>query len=229
MRANFVCMLPAYARAFSHSGIGGDGTVFACIAPDAFLIEGRAHSRLRRGQMAKRRRGPDRVGQEARAASVALCELVVWGKQAVTNKRKCSILVVGPKGEALVLSPCIPSVQLVVQSCSFRVSACCRVFVRSDVSLEKATARGCQSRIAVTFVFSVGFIGCWKVEREVEQDSRIRRSYKNVRGQQNVPCWEWLAPSTSFDTIGVSSVGKRAHASSVCCISHMQSRCDLAR
>lgn len=44
-----------------------------------------------------------------------------------------------------------------------------------------------------------------QVEKEVEHDTRIRRSYKNIRGQHNVPCWQWLGPSTAtFDSIGVS-------------------------
>lgn len=45
------------------------------------------------------------------------------------------------------------------------------------------------------------------MENEVEHDTRIRRSYKNVRGQHNVPCWQWVGPSsTGFDDVGVSII-----------------------
>ena len=44
-----------------------------------------------------------------------------------------------------------------------------------------------------------------QVESEVEHDTRIRRSYRNMRGQHNVDCWQWLGPrSASLETIGVS-------------------------
>lgn len=44
-----------------------------------------------------------------------------------------------------------------------------------------------------------------QVEKEVEHDTRIRRNYKNVRGQLNVACWQWVGSAgTSFDSIGVS-------------------------
>lgn len=45
-----------------------------------------------------------------------------------------------------------------------------------------------------------------QVEKEVEHDTRIRRNYKNVLGQRNVACWQWVGSAgTSFDSIGVSS------------------------
>lgn len=48
------------------------------------------------------------------------------------------------------------------------------------------------------------FGGCLQVGKEVEHDTRIRRSYKNIRGQHNVPCWEWLGPKSAiFEDIGV--------------------------
>lgn len=44
-----------------------------------------------------------------------------------------------------------------------------------------------------------------QVEREVEHDTRIRRSYRNMRGQHNVDCWQWVGPgSATLGTIGVS-------------------------
>lgn len=42
-----------------------------------------------------------------------------------------------------------------------------------------------------------------QVEREVDLDSRIRRVYLSMRGQRNVPCWEWLSPITNYEVIGV--------------------------
>lgn len=44
-----------------------------------------------------------------------------------------------------------------------------------------------------------------QVEKEVEPDTRIRRNFRNVRGQHNVACWEWVGPAgTKFESIGVS-------------------------
>ncbi|CAM9161940.1 unnamed protein product [Choristocarpus tenellus] len=46
------------------------------------------------------------------------------------------------------------------------------------------------------------------VDEEVASDSRIRRSYKNIRGQNNIMCWEWLGPkTTTFDSIGALDPG----------------------
>lgn len=43
-----------------------------------------------------------------------------------------------------------------------------------------------------------------QVEKQVEHDVRIRRNYKNVLGQRNVACWQWVGSAgTSFDSIGV--------------------------
>lgn len=48
-----------------------------------------------------------------------------------------------------------------------------------------------------------------QVEKEVEHDSRIRRSYKNVRGQHNVACWEWIGPSSAtFESVGVRKASR---------------------
>lgn len=39
----------------------------------------------------------------------------------------------------------------------------------------------------------------------MEHDSRIRRNFKNVKGQHNVAVWQWMGPAgTTFEEIGVS-------------------------
>ncbi len=39
----------------------------------------------------------------------------------------------------------------------------------------------------------------------MEHDPRIRRTFKNVKGQHNVEVWQWVGPDgTTFEEIGVS-------------------------
>lgn len=60
-------------------------------------------------------------------------------------------------------------------------------------------------------ISSVGVVFGWliwwvrQVTKEVEHDTRIRRNYKFVLGQNNVACWQWVGSAgTTFDSIGVS-------------------------